>query len=119
MKNLHKIQRVEICHNETTIHCPFCGVKTFDPEPIEEAQVGVCEHLLFMAHDEGFEFRSARFDKNQNLIGVLNDDIERGEKGFDGLTDQVDIPDSLKFACYQQAPSFFGAYFGYAPVQLL
>ena len=35
--------------------------------------------------------------------------------GIDGITDRVDIPGSVKYAYYKPAPSFLGAYCGFAP----
>ena len=77
--------------------------------------VNPCPHTLFVAHDEGFEFRSERFDANLGITGVDDDDIVIPEKGRDGLTDQVSIPDAVKFASFVPAPSFFGSYVGFAP----
>ena len=116
-----KIQRVEL--NEfyyTPIHCPFCGNQTSPDRDADSFQLNPCKHLLFVAHDEGFEYRSAAFNKNLNIIDIASDDIydHFGDdwQGYDGLTDKVTIPDAVKFASYVSAPSFFGAYHGFAPL---
>ncbi len=110
-----KIQRIEITTNySTSIHCPFCGQKVSDVEAGEagEAWVKPCPHTLFIAHDEGFEYRSERFNAQLGLPDD-DDDIELPEKGIDGLTDQADFDDGIKFAAYVGAPSFFGSYVGF------
>jgi hypothetical protein len=53
-----------------------------------------------MVHDEGFEDRSARFDQLMGIEGVADDDVELGDKGYDGFTDRVCCPDSVKFTPY-------------------
>ena len=118
-----KIQRVEL--NQfyyTPIHCPFCGDQAFpgDYGDTESFQLTPCKHLLFMAHDEGFEYRSSSFNANLNITDVSSDDIcdyfGDAWQGYDGLTDNVTIPDAVKFASYVSAPSFFGAYYGFSPL---
>ena len=68
-----------------------------------------CPHTLFVAHDEGFEYRSERFN-NQLGLPEGDDDIELPIKGIDGLTDQAAADGAVKFAAYVGPPSFFGSY---------
>jgi hypothetical protein len=75
------------------------------------------EMVLFIAHDEGFEYRSPRFDENLGLINVTDEDIDLPEKGIDGLTDEVAMADAIKFASYVGPPSGFGSYVGFAPLE--
>lgn len=93
-------------------------MKTDFEDDEELIPVNPCPHTLFMAHDEGFEYRSDRFDVNMSLSGIEDDEIETGDKGYDGLTDKVSIADSIKFASYVGAPSFFGSYVGFAPLDI-
>ena len=109
------IQRVELSSDDHAIHCPFCGAKAIEGGDSEDKVEDFCEHVLFVAHDIDFEYRSARFDALMGITDVDSDDIDIGEKGFDGYTDTVPLKDSIKFAAYQGAPSFFGAYVGFAP----
>lgn len=112
------IQRVELTHAyDHSIHCPFCGVKVVDMEAGAEGgnPTNPCPHTLFVCHDEGFEYRSPKFDENVGIAGVADEDVKLPDKGYDGLTDKVTIKDSVKFASYVQAPSFFGSYVGFAP----
>jgi hypothetical protein len=112
-KNL--IQRVETWRYDLPLHCPFCGAKAIDPESETSPLANLCKHVLFVAHDEAFEIRSDKFNSLMGIEGIEDDDIELGEKGYDGFTDQVVLADSIKFAIYTPAPSFFGAYIGFAP----
>jgi hypothetical protein len=86
---------------------------TFDPATC------VCQHTLFVATDEGFEYRSKRFNEhmalpdNQESRPELPED---NEYGFDGFTSGVCIPGAVKYACYTPAPGCLGAYFGFAPL---
>ena len=111
----HLIQRVEILTDEHPIHCPFCGAMGLTAGDSEDMVEDFCEHVLFMAHDVAFEYRSERFDKLMGIVGVEDDDIEIGDDGIDGYTDKVELANSVKFALYQPAPSFFGVYVGFAP----
>lgn len=114
-KNPPTIQRVELLSHDMPLHCPFCGKCAYDPAPEKQAQLKPCQHTLFVAHDEGFEYRSARFDQLMGIEGIADDDIELGNKGYDAFTDRICCQNSVKFAAYIQAPSFFGAYYGFAP----
>jgi len=110
------IQRVELTkHYEVSIFCPFCGQKVVDMEAEGEYMTHPCAHTLFIAHDEGFEYRSGLFDEALGLVGIDSDDIELPEHGIDGLTDRASIADSVKFAAYVGPPSGFGSYVGFAP----
>lgn len=108
---------VEVPHT-ATIHCPFCGKEVVNPEKasIGEDYFSVCPHTLFVAHDEAFEYRSDLFDAAVAITGIENDDIELPEHGIDGLTSQVKIDGAVKFSSYVPAPSFFGTYVGFAPL---
>lgn len=116
----NRIQRVELNHAyDSPIHCPFCGACVVDTEAAADGgeATNPCPHTLFICHDEGFEYRSQRFDENLGLVGVDDDEVEVPEKGYDGLTDTVTITDSIKIAAYVPAPSFFGSYVGFAPAE--
>lgn len=97
------MQKVEI--NDSTdlhIHCPFCGSVAIKPDGIS-----LCEHTLFLASDEGFEFVSPKLK--------FLADIDLEDKTIDEFTDEIEYPGSVKFAVYQPAPSFFGGYVAFAP----
>ena len=113
------IQRVELTEfYDVSIFCPFCGQCIMDMDPQGEDPIKACPHTLFLATDEGFEYRSKRFDENLGLEGMDESKIPMPESGLDGLTDQVAIVDSIKFALYAGAPAGLGAYVGFAPEPL-
>jgi hypothetical protein len=113
-----KIQRVELTtHYSISIYCPFCGQRVSDVEAGEAGGdwVKPCIHTLFVGHDEGFEYRSERFNA-QLVLPKDDDEINLSNKGIDGLTDQTAFDDAVKFAAYVGPPSGFGSYVGFAPV---
>ncbi len=38
-------------------------------------------------------------------------------RGIDGLTDKVSLADAIKVAAYAPAPSAYGSYYGFAPIE--
>lgn len=97
------MQKVEINWVDgVEIHCPFCGAKVWHAEGTK-----TCPHVLFHASDYGFEF--VREDLS------LEEDYEENEDelNIDEFTDTLKIPNAVKFALYQPAPSFFGGYIGF------
>lgn len=118
-KSKPAIQRVELnTFYDHKIHCPFCGQQVVGPGDDEEWQSTPCPHTLFVATDDGFEFRSARFNEAMDLSGVDDADIDLPDAGYDGLTDQVVIDDALKFAAYVGPPGGMGSYVGFAPLEV-
>ena len=116
-----KIQRIELSLTNIPIHCPFCGQRvlgyaTSTEESLQENQINPCHHTLFIAHDEGFEYRSARFNDEMGLPEDNDTFPDIGEESYDSFTDKVTIADAVKVASYVPAPSGFGAYVGFAPI---
>ena len=114
------IQRTELeTYYYTPVHCPFCGVRVMGADPSDETRITACPHTLFIAHDTGFEYRSARLDHNLHLDGLSESEIEarwhEDARGIDGFTDAVCLPDAIKVAAYAPAPSAYGSYYGFAP----
>lgn len=116
------IQRTELkAYYYTPVHCPFCGTRVMGADPQDETRITACAHTLFIAHDMAFEYRSERFDNNLCLNGLTDKEVEerwlREEGGVDGLTDQVTLADAIKVAAYEPAPSPYGSYYGFAPIE--
>jgi hypothetical protein len=84
-------------------------------EDAEETSVDPCPHTLFIATDEGFEFRSGRYDALKGIVGVEDQSIPLDGHGWDGYTDQLCCPGAVKIALYTPAPSGLGCYVGFAP----
>lgn len=105
----------------TPVHCPFCGTRVMGGDPQDETRITACSHTLFIAHDTAFEYRSERLDRNLNLHGLNDQEVEerwiREEGGIDGLTNQVTLADAIKVAAYAPAPSAYGSYYGFAPTE--
>ena len=116
------IQRTELkTFYYTPVHCPFCGVRVMGADPSDETRITACPHTLFIAHDTAFEYRSARLDRNLALDGMSEQDVETkwraDTRGIDGFTDTVTLPDAIKVAAYAPAPSAYGSYYGFAPIE--
>ena len=111
-KNYTKIKIQESNDYESDVLCPFCSQKVLNMNGFE---ISPCEHTLFIAHDEGFEFCDERTKKNLNI--PLTDDpfdyVENYDSGIDEMTSGITIPNSIKLAIYVPAPSGFGAYYGF------
>ena len=98
------MQRVELTDWEgLKIYCPFCGSLVLSEEGMSH-----CEHTLFHAADEGgFEYINPK-------LKIQEKDIELNDKNMDEFTNEISYPNAIKFAIYQPAPSFFGAYIGFS-----
>lgn len=119
---VNTIQRTELnTFYYTAVHCPFCGTRVMGADPDDETRITACPHTLFIAHDMAFEYGAERFDNNLSLNGLSELEIEERwigeERGIDGLTDKVTLADAIKVAAYVPAPSAYGSYYGFAPIE--
>ena len=117
------IQRVELSCYDISIHCHFCEKSVLNnssensDEAASQKPVDPCEHTLFVASDEGFEYRSAPFNLAMGFDAQNNEACpDVGESSYDEFTDTVSIENSIKLAIYVPAPSGLGAYVGFAPL---
>jgi hypothetical protein len=108
-----KILRIESSDLRNRFCCPFCGHTPFDFNIIDDQ--AACEHALFAAIDEGFGFRSARFDRLVVEQGIADED-ESGFNGYDWMTDELALAGAVKFIQYGHVPRNEAAYFGFAPI---
>lgn len=103
--------------------CPFCGFICCPGEDdadawVFDADTCVCDHTLFVATDYGFEYRSSDFNRLAGLPDNGEPELTlpvANKHGYDGYTSALYIPGAIKIAIYQQPPSFFGIYYGFAP----
>jgi hypothetical protein len=120
MKNV-KMQCVELYDDhENPVHCPLCGVKICASASDQtEWMVEQCEHLLFLATDEGFEYRSDRFDKAVEAALNNKSDEEREDLSDDvnALVELVEIQDAFMFQSVMGPPAQFNSYVAFAPIQ--
>lgn len=104
-----KIQRLELNSYDKSLHCLFCGKRVITDEDIAEAKgvetIRPCKHTLLIATDASIEYQSKKFAA---LMGST--DIEEIDESIDAFTDRLKLPNAIKIAMYQGAPSFFGAY---------
>jgi len=116
----NEIQIVEVFPCDDPLLCPFCGATLYGLDADDQSGEPSCPHVLFIAHDHGFEFRSERFNSLMGISGVSDDDLEslihEGELAYDGFTSRVCCKDAVKYAIYATAPSFLGVYIGVAPI---
>jgi hypothetical protein len=106
--------RIESLDPYAPICCPFCGHAVLR-EDDEATSVDPCPHALFVATDEGFEFRSDRYNTLKGIAGTTDQDIPLGDDGWDGYTDRLCCAGAVKIASYTPAPSGLGCYVGFAP----
>ena len=107
--------------------CPFCGTTAleFDEEGTSY-ELKPCTHLLFFCHDEDWEYLSDRASRNLSNLGYrvqTEGQIEVDEEGtdLDGgpdcISSNITIPGAIKLASYFGAPSCYGSYIGFAPIE--
>lgn len=103
-----KIQRYEISGYFDKVYCPFCGsLVRHEDEETQEVLYDWCPHTIFACYDDFFEGVSEAFEKS---VG----DVDFSEISVDEYTDLCGLPNCIKFAAYQPAPSFFGEYIGFS-----
>jgi hypothetical protein len=118
-----KMQCVELNDdNVNPIHCPFCGTlvgRGAEEETVDGWIVGQCKHLLFAAHDEGFEYRSERFDEAVDAALGKKTDEEREEIADDinQLVEVIKIQDAFMFHSMMGPPAQFSTYIAFAPLE--
>ena len=106
-----RIQRIEFHLGPfAALHCPFCGQLVQPGPDADDRELRPCAHTLFIATDEGFEFRSLCFDAVMGIAGIDNEDLDLQDGNIDTWTDTYPEPLAVKFAFYNPSPSFFGAY---------
>lgn len=103
----------------TKVVCPFCNqlIQTID-EVEGFSEYKLCEHVIYLAHDEGFEFRSDEVNKQLKIDPKeQNMDIEFPDEvsGYDDWTDLVKIEGGIKVAAYDDCTNPEGIYFGFKP----
>jgi hypothetical protein len=105
--------------SENPICCPFCGTKVANGASEEDQWiVGECEHLLFAAHDEGFEYKSTRFEKaiEAAKAGMSEDERDELDNDYDELFNKMNIKNAFYFRSIVGPPAQFSAYIGFAPL---
>jgi hypothetical protein len=125
-----KIQRFERrSHYGAPLHCPLCGQGILSADDDENAgEINPCEHTLYVAHDEGWEYLDPRAGELLTKLGfevVVNEEgiveLIEGEGEFEGssideITDLIVFShDTLKVASYMGPPGMMGSYVAFTP----
>ena len=123
-----KLQRYErnVAY-DAPVCCVFCGkmVESFGED--DDPKLAPCEHTLFIAHDEGYEYVSDRVVAQLRIKGFevsiedgrveIEPPVDQEENASpEFVTDDLEFTDGLKVASYVGPPSGFGSYVGFAPV---
>ena len=131
MRKRFRLEKINIDADVLPIYCPICHGSVFgdkeeieemnedDPDPWDlEWDFTPCVHTLFIASDDGFLYRSTRYNKHmsfpENHDEIFYADLPEVYDGFDDLTDNISLPGAIKFAGYATHGSI---YFGFAPVE--
>ena len=123
-KKLQRTERHAFYH--LPVYCGFCGKIACDFEGrIEER----CRHLLFVAHEEGFEYLAERattqlvekgFAVETYEDGAIQVERVAGEQDLDmpdSITDEFEFADGVKVVAIVGPPSASETYVGFAPVE--
>jgi hypothetical protein len=123
-KKLQRTERSAFYH--MPIYCGFCGKLACDFEgQIEER----CKHVLFVAHEEGFEYLAERataqlvkkgFAVEKFADGAIQVERVAGEEDLDipdSITDEFEFEDGIKVVAIVGPPSASETYVGFAPVE--
>ncbi|MBU3613283.1 hypothetical protein ICN46_00035 [Polynucleobacter sp. Latsch14-2] len=111
------------------ICCGFCGQLVIpSEEALEESTINPCQHTLFIAHSEGYEFLSDRVQEQlkQKGYGIEIDGSlvmicyykprEEESLDIDDMITELDFPDSLVVESVVGAPSGMSLLVGFAPL---
>ena len=109
---------MEIDEETNPIVCPFCEQTVAGGTTDEDWEATPCEHTLFIAVDDGFEYRSDRFNDHMAFPEDIkfSDELPNHEDdSIYSFTSKVTLPDAVKYAIYSPFSSY-GAYYGFAPL---
>ena len=105
---------------QSKICCPFCNqlIVNLDDTDFDDTEISsdyeLCEHTIFIATDEGFEFKSDKINKILNIdpeIEGFEIELPDGIEDINQLTDQFEIEGGIKIAVCDY--NGLGAYFGF------
>ena len=105
-------------YDESFFKCPFCD-KEIGPEFDGDSTYGdiqICDHLLFLGTDAGFEICNNRVKKNLDipLDEKINEYLEKYDETVFSLTSRIDLPGSIRIDTFAPSPSHLGVYYGFA-----
>jgi len=118
-------------YSDHPLHCPLCGHLLLSSDDAEfsreysKSHPSPCEHTLYVAHSEGYEYLSDRVreqlsKKNYNLgndeFFVTISDSEGEEINPYELPELLEFDDGLNVESVVGAPSNMAVYVGIAPL---
>ena len=117
MSGNNKIKRIEVDSSEPIL-CPICSHCVFD-ENIENPNYSPCTHTIFIASDNGLDHKTSILENNlKDLdINIDSDDWYESDGILQILTEKLTIKGLIVIESYMPAPSGYGAYFGFAPIE--
>jgi len=90
----------EIRYSEDIV-CPFCKKTLLNKEIVADYET--CEHTIFVATDDGFEYI------RDDMKSIINEDVD---ESYDSYTAQLPI-NGIRIADYPPPPALLGAYWGF------
>jgi len=113
---VNKIKKVRYKYEEM-LECPFCGVIINPQGGVERLEdLGHCDHILFVAHAEGFDSISKSFlyhmgNMNTTTFYEASDYYNFNKTvydNYDELTDDISIPGAIKYVENSDRPWIIG-----------
>ena len=98
------MQRIDLKDEDSNIFCPFCGTHSINAN---EGKVDACEHLSYVAHEDGFEYKSEAFEALMSEE-QLDELIEK--EFMSGFSAKVDIAQAFELRLFASPPAPFGFY---------
>jgi hypothetical protein len=117
MSENNEIQKIVLEAGEPIL-CPICNHCVLD-EKSEEPSLSTCSHTIFIATDEGIEYKTSLFENNLKDLGINieSDEWYESDESWESLTEKLTIKGLILISIYVGPPSFFGTYCGFAPVE--
>jgi hypothetical protein len=115
MSENNEIQKIVLEAGEPIL-CPICNHCVLD-EKSEEPSLSTCSHTIFIATDEGIEYKTSLFENNLKDLGINiePDAMFESDESWDSVTDKLTINGYIKVTYSNPSPSYAGIYYGFAP----
>jgi len=101
---------IKIQPYEGELYCKVCDRLIYDEADIAET---FCEHTLFLATSEGFEFCDDRTKINLNIPIDQNPNALLEDISIDDITNKITIPNSHKIVITGGSASMLEVYYGF------
>ena len=95
------------CLVDGDLFCPKCGKQVIDTSE-EFSSEELCEHVLFVATDEGFEY-----SKNEEIVDSFENGKDFEDMSFDKYFESLDINNGFMITMAYPMPFGMGIYVGF------